>query len=452
VQRLAPDQASLSAASSLRKPGKWPLIARATERQLVWGECQGSGASPYRVSVTLDELSYKCTCPSRKFPCKHALALFWMVADNAALAEATAPGWVEEWVAGRKRTNRAAPTSTGPKDIGAAALPEVVDPEEEAKKAAEKRRKEREESVLAGLEELERWVGDVLGEGLAAFGPKATERCRRIAARLVDAKAPELAFRLDELPGALFARPEAARPEWLLGELGRIVLLIQAWRRRDQLPAPLQADLRRLIGWTTNRDELLADPDALRVTDAWTVLAVHEETQVNRLLRRETWLRRHGDGTPDFAVLVEHHPVTAIAEATYAPGEVIRGTLVFYPSAAPSRALLAVRDAVTTDAPEAALQGGHPGLDAAVKAGQLRVAAQPWLHPVPMLAEAHLGRVGSTFVLTSSDGAILPVVNGNDPALWALAGAGPSRVAFLHRDDGAQLLAAASPAGFWVAP
>ena len=53
-------------------------------------------ATPYRVVLNVADAGYKCTCPSRKFPCKHALALMWMRADrSAAFAAATAPDWVE---------------------------------------------------------------------------------------------------------------------------------------------------------------------------------------------------------------------------------------------------------------------------------------------------------------------------------------------------------------------
>src|SRR5215470_15299538 len=71
IETLAPDQASLAAARKLLKPSSWPTLAEG--EGLVWGECQGSGATPYRVVVNEADTGYKCTCPSRKFPCKHSL-------------------------------------------------------------------------------------------------------------------------------------------------------------------------------------------------------------------------------------------------------------------------------------------------------------------------------------------------------------------------------------------
>ncbi|RZM28645.1 MAG: SWIM zinc finger family protein, partial [Sphingomonas sp.] len=75
VENLATDQASLKAAAGLAKPGKWSGVGISDDGALIWGECAGSGANPYRVMADLRDMGSKCSCPSRKFPCKHALAL-----------------------------------------------------------------------------------------------------------------------------------------------------------------------------------------------------------------------------------------------------------------------------------------------------------------------------------------------------------------------------------------
>ena len=67
IEAIAPDQASLSAARKLLKLGVWSGLA-ADGAGLVWGECQGSGATPYRVAISEPEAGYKCTCLSRRFP------------------------------------------------------------------------------------------------------------------------------------------------------------------------------------------------------------------------------------------------------------------------------------------------------------------------------------------------------------------------------------------------
>ena len=78
IEAAAPDQASLSAAIKLLKPALWSGLSGSADGKLIWGDCQGSGANPYRLAVDLDNVGSKCTCPSRRFPCKHALALMVM--------------------------------------------------------------------------------------------------------------------------------------------------------------------------------------------------------------------------------------------------------------------------------------------------------------------------------------------------------------------------------------
>ncbi|HJQ57158.1 MAG TPA: SWIM zinc finger family protein, partial [Vineibacter sp.] len=109
VERLAPDQSALKAAASVAKPGNWPLLARSGDGALVWGECQGSGANPYRVMADTTDLGNKCTCPSRKFPCKHVLGLLVLVAKTGnSLPAAEPPAWVVEWLGRRRKTGGAA--------------------------------------------------------------------------------------------------------------------------------------------------------------------------------------------------------------------------------------------------------------------------------------------------------------------------------------------------------
>ena len=81
VLALAPDAPSQRAAHSLASGRAWPLTG-AAEPGALWGECRGSAAGPYRTVVDLAGPAYRCSCPSRKFPCKHALALLLLWAER----------------------------------------------------------------------------------------------------------------------------------------------------------------------------------------------------------------------------------------------------------------------------------------------------------------------------------------------------------------------------------
>ena len=62
IEAMAPDQSSLVAARKLVKPSSWSSLA-SDKAGLVWGERQGSCASPYRVIISELEAGYKRTCP-----------------------------------------------------------------------------------------------------------------------------------------------------------------------------------------------------------------------------------------------------------------------------------------------------------------------------------------------------------------------------------------------------
>jgi hypothetical protein len=351
IEALAPDQASLAAARKLLKPSSWPTLAQGDG--LVWGECQGSGATPYRIVVNEADAGYKCTCPSRKFPCKHSLALMWMRVDrSAAFAAAPVPDWVKDWLSRRRGSSSAPPKTeseaqpTPRPSIRLTEIPETTrraDPKSEQRAAAarERNRLDREAAVLAGLDDLDIWLSDQVQQGMANFVSQAPQVCRTIAQRLVDAKGSGLAGRLDALPTRLFTLRGPARPAAAIRELGQIHLISQAYRRASELPELLAADARQALGWSVTREALLSDSVALRCSAKWRVFAVLSEAQPDRLRRVETWLWRQG-GSPEMpqcAVLIDFVPLsTGTAVAGYLVGDQIDAELSFYLSTIPIRA------------------------------------------------------------------------------------------------------------------
>ncbi|MGH6815494.1 MAG: SWIM zinc finger family protein, partial [Hyphomicrobiaceae bacterium] len=254
VEQLAPDQASLGAALKLMKPAQWPLLGRDAGPSLLWGECQGSAATPYRVVVSPEDTGYKCTCPSRKFPCKHVLAVMWMACDAAGrFVEAAPPDWVADWLSRRRpKAPRAPSADEAPKAAGsmAQALTEAateatkpLDPKALARAEAQRLRvrEEREAAVLAGLDELDRWIVDQTSLGLAGFAQRSAQGVRTLSARLVDSKAQGLAARLDALAAEIFRVPEQIRGDLALERLAALALISSAYRSQDRLPAPLRA-------------------------------------------------------------------------------------------------------------------------------------------------------------------------------------------------------------------
>src|SRR5947208_3606404 len=115
ILSLAPDASAAKAGQGLANPRKWEALGQTAD--VAWGACQGSAATPYQTQASLSEAVYRCTCPSRKLPCKHTLGLLLLLdRQPAAFSEHTPPDWVTAWLAGRaKRTEQRAqkPAKTG---------------------------------------------------------------------------------------------------------------------------------------------------------------------------------------------------------------------------------------------------------------------------------------------------------------------------------------------------
>lgn len=379
IEALAPDQSSLKAAAGLTKPAKWSGIAGSDDGTLIWGLCAGSGANPYKVAVDLRDNGAKCTCPSRKFPCKHGLALMWMKAEAmTSFPAAEPPEWVGDWLKRRRGgvlTGRSADNDATAAAQAQEAAPE--DPKVAARKeaATAKRNADTDLAIAGAFEALEQWISDQLRTGLSAFVDDATQRCRRIASRMVDGKAPTLAGRIDEMPARILAVPAGDRIRVALDELSRLVVLSRAFRAD-----PRDAAVRRAVTAAEHRDALLADPNAIRATSQWEVLAERVVTRRDNLISQTTWLLNLGKG-PRFAMLLDFQPANAGRRgSSFVPGEQFEAEIAFFPSKDPLRALLVSRG--ETDVHRA---WPEPTAGTVIDAVLPSLTASPWCGEVPIL-------------------------------------------------------------------
>ncbi|HEX8918452.1 MAG TPA: SWIM zinc finger family protein, partial [Chloroflexota bacterium] len=180
ILALNPEEKTLGAGERLGASRYWQGTG-SSERAL-WGECQGSAV--YQVAIDLDDMGYRCSCPSRKFPCKHVVGLMALnLREPGTLAAAEPPEWVMSWLAKRvpKAEKPAAPGS-------ASSAP-----------TRQKRADDRMQRVIGGVDGLELWLADIERDGLARVQTQPPAFWERQAARLVDAQAPGLAARVRAL-------------------------------------------------------------------------------------------------------------------------------------------------------------------------------------------------------------------------------------------------------------
>ncbi|WP_239161592.1 SWIM zinc finger family protein [Acrocarpospora phusangensis] len=341
VLALAPDASSQKAAAGVSSPAKWSSAGVA--REALWGECKGSGAKPYRACVDLQEPAYRCSCPSRKFPCKHALGLLLLwSADGVPGAEEPAD-WVEEWL--DQRRERAAKQTAKLAEKVAAIVAEEAAGGSDASPgsgADDRRARQREERVDAGLADLERWLGDQIAHGIANARQSALADWDELSKRLVDAQAPGVAGLMTGLSRVFRHEDWPAR---LLSEYALAHLLAVAHRRSAELPRELRDTVRSRVGFTMPKENVLARPP---VRDHWQVIGTRDEER-DRLLSRRVWL--HGRATGRTALILSFAPLGQPLDSSLVLGTTVDADVCFYPGSAPLRALVAARHSAADPSP-----------------------------------------------------------------------------------------------------
>jgi hypothetical protein len=397
----APDSSSAKAARSLANPRTWSDLG--SNDSLVWGKCQGSARAPYQVTVDLTEPAFRCTCPSRKLPCKHSLALLlmWATNDGAVADIEAAEPFAADWAAQRASRQAARSTDKAP------------DPEGQAKRLAE-----RESLMSAGIDDFERWLHDIVRQGLASARRQPPSFWDAAGARLVDAQLSGLGSRVRAMGGDIHARNDWA--PHLLGELGRWYLAVRAWRRRDELDDAAMGDLRTVLGWSRRRDDI-----GDRIADRWWVVGLSQEEDDNSLLSQRTWL--YGERTGETVMLLDFAAAGQALKVAHVLGSIVDAEIARYPGGEPRRALLddSTEPKITQGAGLPHVTDVNTALDQAAH----WLAGNPWLRRIPMALKDMTVVPGDPPLLVDRQGAALTLAPETD--IWqllALAGGHPVRI------------------------
>ena len=398
VEQLAPDAKSIKSGRGLVSVAKWPLLGGNDEA--LWGHCQGSGKKPYQVQIDLSEPAFKCSCPSRKFPCKHGLALFFLAIEHrdaftspeaeSTDAAATRPEWVNDWLDKRKARKEKKEQKKGAKP---------PDPEKQKKRKAS-----REKKVHEALEALQIWLKDLMREGLATAKQRPHSYWDDMAARLVDGQASGLARMVRNIPSIIGRKGLDESFDDLMAQLGKLNLALAAYGKLEQLPQGLQADLRSIIGWNTKEEELSALPT---VKDHWAIVGQIQEEDENLRMQR-TWLL--GKKSGQYALILQFAYGRQPFKLVLPLGFYVEAELVYYPSALPRRALLRKREPAIEAINKLA---GYSTLAPLFETYTNALAQNPWTETIaaaigPVVPIVHKGKR----LLLDDEGKLLPLAPG----------------------------------------
>ncbi|MCG2613775.1 SWIM zinc finger family protein [Terrimonas sp. NA20] len=324
ILALAPDEPSKKSGKDLANPSKW--VTKGMNDKALWGECQGSGSKPYQTQIDINNIAFKCSCPSRKFPCKHGLGLLLLHARQPALfGTGEPPSWVTEWLDKREQKQEKQTEKTDK-------------PVDEAAQA--KRQQARQTKVSDGIEELTAWLKDIIRNGIVGIPDKGTAFFENISRRMIDAQAPGLAGMV-----RLLSETDFYTEGWqskFMEQVVKIYLVISGYRNATAVPEELQQDLRAFIGFTQSQEEL---KEQTGVLDTWLVLG-KQSSETDGIVTERFWL--FGTKTNRYAVVLQFIVRGQGLQFNFTAGMFVEAELVFFPSAAPLRAL--IKRQITTSA------------------------------------------------------------------------------------------------------
>lgn len=419
ILALAADAGAAKSGQGLANLRHWQALG--ADERAAWGECRGSAKDPYRTQVDLAEPAFRCTCPSRKFPCKHGLGLLLLLAASpAAFEHAAPPAWVAEWLA---RRDQAAQSRAQP-------APDSAPASAKREASATRTASARETKVGAGVAELQRWLRDLIRQGLADAPSRPASFWQNMAARMVDSQAPGLARRVREL-GELASSGEGWQSR-VLARAGQLHLLLEGYPQIASLPEPLQADLRTAIGWSQQKDELQSAP---AVRDHWLVLGQRVEEEDN-LRTQRTWLWGARSDQP--ALVLSFAMFSQPLDHTLPAGATFDAELAYFPSSYPLRAIVRER----FGAPWAIEQmPGEASCAAAIAGYAAALARQPWIERFPIaLAAVTPSPAGEGWQVRDQGGHALPLARQFASGWHLLALSGGHALALFGEWDGQALL------------
>jgi len=423
ILALAPDVGAAKAGQGLANKAKWVTLG--CSDGAAWGECSGSAGTPYQTRIDLSGPAFKCSCPSRKFPCKHGLGLYLLLANQPGVfPQGEPPAWVAAWLAGRAKREE--------KKVAAPeAEPKPVDEKAQAKRAAK-----RQDNVTHGLEELDRWLCDLVRQGLGAARAQPRSFWENTAKRMVDAQASGIARLVRQM--ADIPSSGEGWQERLLERLGRLHLLLERYKRIDTLPEPARADLRALIGFTQSQEELLAGEG---IADRWVVLGQRVQRE-DRLRVQRTWL--WGVNTKRAALILQYAAGKEVIQSLLISGTRLDAEVVFYPGAYPLRALIKTQQTPESMPPASA---AYATVAEAYKAYAGALTRYSWLEQFPMALEAvyPVQREGR-WIVRDEAGYLLPVAPDFKFPWELLAFSGGHPVSLFGEWDGDHLM----PLGVWT--
>lgn len=316
ISALAPDEETLRRAEKISDTAKWSTAA--FDGNFVWGSVKGSALEDYSVIISLEPLNFNCDCPVKVNACKHSLALLMMYA-NSKLLFADMPEKVFAWAA----KNIIIIQSDNPSKTESSSESAIK----------EKKKNERLELMRSGIEDLEKWLYDIMAQGLANVAHSNPRFWENSAARFKDSKLSKVAYTIREIADEF--NYKVSDYQKIAIKIGELSLLVNTAKNIEHLGAVEQEELLNQLGRLVRKNEVIAADHV--IIDLWTVIGQSEQYTLDGLIERRVWLL--GNKSLQVALILDFL-FQGDFDLKFTVGESFETGLYFYPSKLWQRALV----------------------------------------------------------------------------------------------------------------
>ena len=183
ILSLAPNAAAASNGRKISSGGGFIKRYRSEDGTFFMGECKGSGKNPYITSADyIDESHpvFRCSCPSRQFPCKHSLALMYEMMSDKDFEVCEIP---EDILTKRARlaARSEKAENTSPEDVEKTEKKKAA-----AKKTSNSAKKKKLQKQLEGIDLCEKAIKELLSAGLGTMGGASLSNYQQLSKQFGD--------------------------------------------------------------------------------------------------------------------------------------------------------------------------------------------------------------------------------------------------------------------------
>lgn len=190
ILAFAPNAAAASNGKKISQKGGFVKLERSADDTLYIGECTGSGKSNYITSADyIDEAApvFRCSCPSRQFPCKHSLGLMYEILAGKTFSICEIPEDIQK----KREKKQARDNKAGSVEKPESEMTEEEKHKAEKKKAAAARasksaKAKKLKKQMEGLDLAEKIVRDLMTAGLGTMGGAAVATYQQLSKQLGD--------------------------------------------------------------------------------------------------------------------------------------------------------------------------------------------------------------------------------------------------------------------------